>query len=97
MEEGFEKKRWRDLVEASRGSHIRTKNGRIYRKASVRMASNCMRGELIRREHLRKHEGWHSVRGSQILKRSEIVARAVGRASLNLWGRSKGSKSDHQE
>jgi hypothetical protein len=39
----------------------------------VRMTSNCMRGEWIRRELVKKHEGKHDERGSRILKRSEVV------------------------
>ncbi len=56
MAEKFEPRRWRDLSEASSRSRIRTKNGWMYRKTVVPMASNCMRDVSIRRERVVRHK-----------------------------------------
>jgi hypothetical protein len=56
MAESLEARRWRDLVEASSGSLVRTKNGQMYQKTIVPMASNCTRGVSIRRERVVRHK-----------------------------------------
>jgi hypothetical protein len=56
MAESFEARRWRDLGEVSSRSRVRTKNGRMYQKTIVPMASNCTRGVSIRRERVVRHK-----------------------------------------
>ncbi len=98
MAEDFEMRRWCDLSEASSGSRVRTKNGRMYRKAVVPMASNRMRGVSIRRERVVRHRSQRNVRVSQTLDRGEIDPRAaVRRVFKDLWGRRKRRNSGHQE
>jgi hypothetical protein len=46
--EVFEARRLKDLGEASSRSRVRRKNGRVYQKAVVPMASNYMRSVSIR-------------------------------------------------
>jgi hypothetical protein len=77
----------RPLVKPAVGrSRVRTKNGRMYLKTIVPMASNCMRGGSIRRERAARFERQRNKWGSQTLNRGETGPR-VGQEFNNLWER----------